>query len=135
MSYLSLLFAVFVMLLVGLYYILPKKLRWYALLAASLIFYGSFDLRYFSFLLFAALSTYFSAWALERFGRKKWILVCCVGANAAIWFAIKELPWLAETVGRFVSMPDLSSLTLLSAVGLSYFTLQAVGYLVDVWKG
>lgn len=135
MSYLSLTYAAFVLLLMVLYYLLPVRLRGLVLLAGSLYFYGCFDLRYIPFLLFTTLTTWLASHGLERFGRKRWVLVSCIGVNAAVWFAIKELPWLAKTAGRILPVPDLSFLSLIVPVGLSYFTLQAIGYLVDIWKG
>lgn len=101
----------------------------------ELVFYCSFDLRYLPFLLFTALSTWLASKALEKFGQKRWVLLSCIGANAALWFAIKELPWLVKTAGRIFPVQDLSLLSVIVPVGLSYFILQAIGYLVDVWKG
>ena len=74
MSYLSLKFALFVLLFVILFYVVPKKFRGPVLLCASLIFYGLFDLRYFLFLGFTALTTFFAAKVLEkRLRRKLWL--------------------------------------------------------------
>ena len=39
MSYISFSYYVFLLLLVGLYYVLPKKIRWLVLLAGSACFY------------------------------------------------------------------------------------------------
>ena len=71
MSYLSLKFALFVLLFVILFYVVPKKFRGPVLLCASLIFYGLFDLRYFLFLGFTALTTFFAAKVLEKTTKKK----------------------------------------------------------------
>ena len=49
MSYLSLPFAAFVLVVFLLFYLLPKSLRWAVLLLASLVFYGLFDGRYLFF--------------------------------------------------------------------------------------
>lgn len=142
MSYNSLPFAVFTAVVLILYYVLPKKLRGGVLLAAGLFFYGYFDIRYFAFLLFTALSTYISARILHRL--KKNDLDClvigvCIGLNTALWFVIKELPWLLTVVSdSFVKngiTANTPKLSVLVPVGISYFTLQAIGYLVDVSKG
>ena len=93
MNYLSLGFAVFVLATFLLYYILPKKLRGGVLLISSLFFYGSFNVKSLIFLLFSALTTFVVARLLSRF-KKKWIVIgACIAANAAIWYAIKVLPW------------------------------------------
>ncbi len=138
MSYLSLTFAAFVAVMLVLYYLLPMKLRPWILLAGSLFFYGCFDLRYMIFLLVAAASTFLCARFLPRLKKKGFWIGGCIVLNAAIWFAIKELPWLLLTADRLfqkVGLPSLPVLSWLVPVGLSYFTLQAIGYLVDVYKG
>ena len=139
MSYLSLTFAGFVILSLVLYYTVPAKLRWGVLLAASLFFYGCFDLRYLVFLLSAAATTYACARLVEKTKRKKWLVGGCIALNAGVWFVIKELPWLFTTAVRVLDRSglhwDAPTLSLLVPVGLSYFTLQAIAYLIDVAKG
>lgn len=136
MSYLSLAFAAFVLVTVCLYYILPMKWRGGILLIASLIFYGCFDWRYLLFLLFTALSTFVAARCLGRCTRKKLVIGLAIAANAAVWFAIKELPWLMDTVGRVLGTAETAgAVSIIVPVGISYFTLQAIAYLVDVAKG
>ncbi len=138
MSYLSLSFAAFVAVLLVLYYLLPAKWRVGVLLVASIGFYACFDLRYLLFLLIAAVSTFLCARFLPRLKKKGLWIGACITLNAGIWFAIKELPWLLITASRLfekVGLPALPVLSWLVPVGLSYFTLQAIGYLVDVAKG
>lgn len=134
MNYLSLNFVGFVAAAFALYYICPRKARWGVLLLASLVFYGLFDTRYLAFLLFAALSTYATALVIRK-GRLKGLLVSlCILANAGVWFYIKELPWALKTLARVIDF-DVPELKLIVPVGISYFTLQAIAYLVDVAKG
>lgn len=51
----------------------------------------------------------------------------CILLNADAWFAIKELPWALTKLGV-----DVSALPIIVPVGISYFTLQAIGYL-RIW--
>ena len=138
MSYLSLYFAAFVLAMMVGYYLLPKKVRWIMLLCGSVFFYVCFDWKYLPFLLFSAMSTYFGAIAMKT-GRKKLILTGCIGINAAVWLAIKELPWALGTLNRGLSafgIPvSLPVYSIIVPVGISYYLLQAIGYLVDVSKG
>lgn len=135
MSYISLTFAIFTAVLMAVFYLLPPKCRGWILLLGSLGFYLCFDVRCVLFLLFTACTTYLGALRLETSSNKKIITAVCVILNAAVWFTIKEIPWLLKSVGRIGLQIDYSTAHWLVPVGISYYTLQAIGYLVDVSKG
>ena len=139
MSYLSLTFVAFVALLMILYYVVPKKARGVFLLLGSIVFYGLYDLKYFAFLLATAGSTYLAARVMDKVHHKKLLVALVVIFNAGIWFVIKEVPWLAavlnHTLLRMGIVTDPQQWNWIVPVGISYYTLQAIGYLVDVSKG
>lgn len=130
-----------VILFVGLllYYLLPVKRRWGVLLAISLVFYLCIDWRYMPFLLFTAITTYLAARWVRRVRRKRWLVGGVIAANVAVWFAIKEVPWLVTTAFRALKLLGLEAqapvISVIVPLGLSYFTLQAIAYLVDVAGG
>lgn len=128
----------FVICLVILFYIVPVKLRGYVLLLGSLAFYGSYDLRYFLFLFFVAGSTFLAAKMLRQKPRKA-ILVLTIALNAAVWYVIKVLPWTVWMLKRGLTLVGISiaepEWNLLVPLGISYYVLQAIGYLVDAYKG
>ena len=138
MSYLSLTFVAFVALVIILYYGLPKKLRSGVLLVTSLFFYACFDWRYLIFLVFTALTTFLGALLTKKCKSKKLLVGSVIAFNVAVWFAIKELPWLLSTSSRAFNLLGVQwkvpTLSFIVPVGLSYFTLQAIAYLVDVAK-
>lgn len=139
MSYLSFSFVVFAAIVFLLFYSLPQKVRPLLLLLSSLVFYLFSDPRYLFFLVFVAGSTFFAAKAITVSKYKKTILILCIGANALLWFAIKELSWALHSLCRVVSLLGLNitapKLSILVPLGISYYTLQAIAYLVDVYSG
>ena len=141
MNYISLSFTVLVVALLILYYILPKKwkLQGVVLLLGSLLFYLSFNLRHIIFLLFTAASTYLSALLIGKNRGAKAVLIACIGVNVAVWFAVKALPWTIDLGNQFFSLIgsgiQIGDVSIIVPIGISYFTLQAIGYLVDVYKG
>ena len=138
MNYLSFSFAFFVLLLALLYYILPKKARAYILLGGSLVFYGCFTLAYLPFLLFAALTSFLAAKAVNKAQHRKLLVFGCVAVNFIVWFCVKDLQWmfyLGKTVLSMVGISyEVPILNILVPVGISYYTLQAFGYLFDVYN-
>ena len=139
MSYLSLQFAAFVAVVMIVYYLIPKQARGILLLVASLGFYCLYDLNYLVFLLIVAGSTYLAALTMENTEHKTLLLVATVGLNAGIWFVIKEVPWLTGELQPVWTALDLAvdpaTWSWIVPVGISYYTLQAIGYLVDVSRG
>lgn len=66
MSFVSLNFAVFVIVVLLLYYIVPLKYRWIVLLAASTYFYLLCGLKYIFYILFSIVTVYFAAIIIEN---------------------------------------------------------------------
>lgn len=138
MSYLSFRFAALFLMTLFLFYVLPKRLRWGILLGASLLFYISFDARCMVHLLFVSGTTFLAAKAIERRRHTKRWLFLGIAVNAALWFAVKDLTWFANGILQHVGFEGEfapPAFLMLVPVGISYYTLQATAYLVDVYRG
>jgi len=96
------------------------------LLLASLLFYAWGEPVYVLLMLFSigfnALMGYLVA------GRRKLWLVVAVGCNLGLLFVFKYLGF----VLKILSMPGLS---LALPIGISFYTFQALSYVVDVYRG
>lgn len=136
MQYLSLFFLIFVVCTFLVYNILPTRNRWLVLLCASLFFYLNFDVRYVFFLLFVAVSTYLSARTGRNQKKNKENMIICIIANVGVWLALKALPWAGNFLnvigGRLFDWPELQIPKIIAPIGISYYVLLAISYLVDV---
>ncbi len=121
MPFLSLWFYAAVIILLVLYYAVPVKARWGILLAGSLGFYCCISGRGIFALLFSVLVGFGTGLFLKRVKRKRILLAAGIGAVL--------LPYLS---GRFLYVGKQS---ILQAVGISYFTLQIIAYMADVYRG
>ena len=94
------------------------------LLILSILIYASFGLTNLVYILFSAITTFLAA----KYGkRKKPIFILTIVANLAVLIFMKVY-FYAENFG--LSIPNI-----LVPIGVSYYTMQVISYLVDVYKG
>src|ERR1700752_3317453 len=83
-------FIVFFITVTLLYFILPFKIKWFMLLAASCIFYMYFIPEYIFILFLTILIDYSAGIAMEKYpGRKKTFLIASLIRNIGILFFFK----------------------------------------------
>lgn len=74
----------------------------------------------------------------EKIEAKKWVVVGCIVANLAILFFFKYFNFTIESINAVLdhtSLPTVNtSLDVLLPVGISFYTFQALGYTVDVYR-
>ena len=130
------------------YYIIPRKVRYIWLLAASYYFYMCWNPGYILLLLGCTLITYFSARLIEydrpeHEGRgthnKKIVLVSCVLVLLLILGYFKYVDFFLAYVNKILYLFHLKginrSYNVLLPIGISFYILQALGYVFDVYKG
>lgn len=122
MSFISIEFAFFCVIVFATYYIVSKRYRYIVLAIASYIFYAVCDFKYI-FLLFAiTVVTYIGA-QLARTKYRKISYFFTLGCVVGVLLFFKVGIW------------GSCRLNLILPIGLSFYTLQALGYLMDVYNG
>lgn len=142
MMFNSFAFLVFFTLTLAVYYIVPKKARYIWLLMASYVFYMGWNAKYVVFLLLSTITTYVAAILIERWREKKGytitVFVAGLVLNLGLLFFFKYLDFalesLSKIVGLTVEKPDFFA-NLLLPLGISFYTFQVIGYLMDVYRG
>ena len=129
MDLISLGFLLFAAVTVTAYYALPLRLRPGWLLMASVFFYLSADLRCGLFLLLSIVSCYAAALLIPKTKHKKPLLFLVLALNLGLMAALKLLPWL------MAQAMESGRLRLLYPLGVSFYSLQAAGYVIDVYRG
>ena len=126
----------FLPIVLAVYYLIPGK--WTAvknllLLAASLFFYAYGEPRFIFVLLASVVINYLLALGISR-KKSKLLLILAVILNVGILFVFKYLGFTAAVLNEAlpVSLP-VSSITL--PIGISFFTFQALSYVIDVYRG
>lgn len=139
----SLEFLIFFPIVVLVYFLLPQKGRWLWLLAASYYFYMSWNPQYALLIAASTVATWLSALVMERVGgekkKRRWALWSCIVFNLAILFFFKYYAFAAgniEALGRLVGLElHVPTFDVLLPVGISFYTFQALGYVIDVYRG
>ena len=132
----SMTYAVFLPVVFLLYWLLPHKLRWILLLASSYYFYMSWNAKYVALILTTTVVSYTCALLLERMRSKTgrrilllFALIICVG----ILFVFKYYNWAMSSLG-FIFSIKASRVNLILPVGISFYTFQTLGYVIDVYR-
>ena len=133
----SISFLIFFPVVVILYFVIPKKIKKVWLLLASYFFYMSWNAKYGLLIAFSTVVTYLCARLIDASDNKavrKLILALCCLSNIGILFFFKYFEWLlSEVCGLFnvsISMP----FDIILPVGISFYTFQALGYTIDVYR-
>ena len=159
-------FILFLCVVIGLYYIIPKRFQWELLLVSSFVFYyfsGWSNLLYISVTI---VSTYFIGLKLDSLNKKqniylkgnketlsredkkaykekikakrwKWLLLCLI-FNLGILAVIKYTNFAIANINSIFTMfkmNELSFVNLLLPMGISFYTFQTMGYIIDVYRG
>ena len=137
----------------ALYYLFPRRVRWVILLAMSFGFYASRAFSALPFILMTTLSTWLGALFLGRMAdrckarlhdalssqEKKTIRAASKSRRRLLFFGVlifnfgllAVLKYTDDVRGLFGASP----LGLLLPLGISFYTFQAMGYLIDVYNG
>ena len=142
----SLHFLLFFPLVVGLYFVIPRKIRWCWLLAASYYYYMSWNAKYALLLAASTLITWLSGLLIGRCdgrpggeNRKKWLVAVSFVSNLALLFVFKYFHFGLSILNRILHVMHISpvhtTFSVLLPVGISFYILQALSYTMDVYRG
>lgn len=164
-SLLMILYLLFFTLVFGVYFLVPKKSRYIVLLVFSLAFFAIYSKFMVFFLLSTILTVYFAGLLMNKVDsktskiisetnpgkdekkilkakakkNKKIILICGVIFNLGILGVLKYSGFFASVFEGFLSIFSLKvSLPVLYVtlpLGISYYTLSSLGYMIDVCRG
>ncbi len=132
MLFTTLTFVVFLVTVLTLFYVLPRSLRRYLLLAASLVFYMAWRAKYVVVILSLITVDYFAAlWINRRQGASRRVaLLISLAANIGMlgWFKYANF-----VLGIF--HPGVRALDIILPLGISFHTFQSISYVIDVYRG
>lgn len=166
MTYTSFAFAIFAIITIAVYYLMPyKKYQWAVLLVAGLTFYLYNSYRFVFYIVCTTASIYFAAKYIEDYAKKtkelakqkkeelsraeikafkkerkkreKRILALVLILNFGILFLLKYYNFMVGGLFELLgfSRSETPFIKLFLPLGISFYTFQATGYLIDVYRG
>ncbi|ODR36008.1 MBOAT family O-acyltransferase [Eisenbergiella tayi] len=141
-------YCIFLPIVFILYWIIPKKYRWIALLMSSYYFYASWGPKYVAIILLITVISYIAGILIEPrrkpdkkekpSGNKSLLLLSLLLCTVLLAF-FKYFNFISENITVFFqkfSIPmQTVTLSLALPVGISFYTFQVISYLVDVYRG
>lgn len=123
------------------YFLLPHKFRWVLLLISSYYFYSCVKLEYVGILMFSTLVDYIAALRMskikEQKKRKIWLYIS-IFTNLGLLCTFKYINFINESIrfffNQFNLLYDVPNLNFIWPIGISFYTFQALGYTLDVYR-
>lgn len=135
-------FLIFFPIVVLIYFLINHKYRSLFLLLSSYYFYMNWKPAYAILIFSSTIITWFCAIQIEKTEikkRKLFLLIFSLIINFGILFLYKYFNFFNESVYAVLDLLNIRwkvpNLDLLLPVGISFYTFQAVGYTVDVFRG
>ncbi len=148
MVFTSVEFALFVVLGVIFYYIMPKRTRWAVLLILSYIFYLSGGVGAGAYLLFTTITTYVFSRLIggvrvpgkdaskeekaRARAKKKMYAACVLALNFGLLYFVKYWDF---TLDLFKVPGSALRFNILLPLGISFYIFQSMGYIIDLVRG
>lgn len=124
------------------YFLIPQKIKYLWLLAASYYFYMSWNPKYAVLMLVSTAITFLSGIIIGRAKTekaKKWTVFGSFASNLAILFVFKYFYFAVDNINILRGILNLSAYTpgfnIILPVGISFYTFQALSYTADVYRG
>ncbi len=141
------------------FYLTPDRFRWAVLLAASYYFYFATHYKYFIFILLTTLSTYYVAQKIDQINKKKsnlskqddkllieqlgnqskkyliFVLLLNFGILVFLKYHNLSSNMLLRIFPQSGSLQSLRLMKIALPLGISFYTFQTAGYIVDVYRG
>lgn len=164
MSFLSMRFLLFLAAAIAGFYLIPKRYQWMWLLAFSYLFYLASGINTVIYIMTTTISTFGAGLWLERWDHqlaarlkspelsqkvrqeekkrikeqvklyKRWIVTAVLVLNFGILAFLKYRNFAITNING-VFHTDFTSVKLLLPLGISFYTFQSIGYLIDVYRG
>ncbi len=116
------------------------RTRHVILLIVSYIFYAYWDVRFLALMIFQTFISYIIAWKIDQGpqNREKWqrrYLIFGITVLLSLLGFFKYFNFFLSSFNRAFGLGEATLLKIILPIGISFYTFQAISYLVDVYRG
>lgn len=141
MSFVSWQFLVFFPAVLAFYFAVPLSVRWLVLLPSSLFFFLALNLKHGLILAWVILASYLTGLFLSKSKseiRRQVVFIGGLIASLAPLFVFKYGPFIGTNTSLLADFfgvrLDWTAFSFTLPLGISFFTLQSIGYIIDVYS-
>jgi len=159
MSILSIEFFAFLIAVILIFYIVPKKAQWVVLLVSSLVFYAFSGPAYMLYLLFSAVVSFFAGKKLQKINTemnmalkeqadkqerkeikatysktKKKVLTLGIALVLLELVVVKYTSFVLRNAGLVLGTDSFDAINIIAPLGCSFYTFAIIGYMADVYR-
>lgn len=115
------------------YFVAPNKYKNYVLLLFSIIFYLFGGPKYLLVLLSVVVIDYIGAILIEKTNKRKLFLITTIILNISILVYFKYTGFFLQNINSLFNL-DLIIPKIVLPIGISFYTFQAMSYVIDVYR-
>lgn len=138
----SVTYLLFLALVVGAYWHLPRQPRHILLFAASLVFYGFWSIPFLAVMLTSVVTDYIAAQKIhaaeEERIKRRW-MYASLAINLGLLFFFKYYFFLSDNFASLASIFGVEAafplINIILPIGISFYTFQSISYTIDVRRG
>ena len=125
----------FLPIVLGIYYIVPNKVKNIVLLLASMFFYFYGEPKYVLIMIISIICTYIFGILMDTYKKHSkpfLILSICVSAGILVYF--KYINFIIENINLWLTN-KIDFIYVALPIGISFYTFQLISYTIDVYRG
>ena len=123
----------FLPMLLLIYFIVPSKFKNFVLLFFSLLFYFLGEPKYIIVLILSCVLNYIFSKLIEKGKCRKLLLILAVVYNVGQLLIFKYTDFFITNINNIFNF-DIALKYIVMPIGISFFTFQALGYVIDVYN-
>ena len=125
----------FLPIVLGIYYIVPNKMKNIVLLLASMFFYFYGEPKYVVIMIISIVITYLFGILIDKYKKhSKLFLILSICAVAGILVYFKYINFIIENMNLWLTN-KIDFIYVVLPIGISFYTFQLISYTIDVYRG